>query len=109
MQFFTNIHDDAQLVALPQCSQEVILNLIDIKNADDFELLSAVPNAKNKVPPFRIREGRNRFIGASGHVTLRLLELNISPFMSVEQLYQFILSHDFIPARCVPCRVLCPW
>ena len=99
MQFLPNIHYHAYLVALPQRRQEIVLNLVDFENSDDLEVLTVLSDAEHKMAAVGVCKSGYRLIGVTRNLALRFLELDIAPFIRLEQVHQFILRHAVTPTR----------
>ena len=62
-QMFLHGDDAVQLPTGPQDTEEIVLNLVHLQNADNLEAARAVPDAEHEPTAFGIGKGRDCFVG----------------------------------------------
>ena len=105
VQAFFYIENHADLVKLPKRGEKFTLNFINIKHANDFNFTAFLFNPKYEMTTFSIGKGGYGFIGILGNGTLRFLELDIPPLVSLQEFNELFLIHGILQhATCLTKR-----
>ena len=97
--------DTVELLAGTQDAEEVVLNLVDLQDADDLEAACAIPNAEHEPAAPGVGKSGDGFIGIFRNGTSSLFELDVGPLVPLEAfdelffLHRHLLQHHPDPGR----------